>query len=115
MRPVALCAAAACGGSRQPSGLRPPGAVELPGGRRRRARAERRTVMIGVAALATTGAVLGGEVVRVWRRGSAPLPAETHHVMVAAERAARPTGELAAAAYRGASPAETARLRMAAS
>jgi len=113
--PIALLAAAAVGARRLPRGLRPPGAVELPGGRRRRARAERRTVMIGVAALATTGAVLGGEVVRVWRRGSAPLPSETDHVIIAAEEAARQTVEVAVEAYRQASHAETALLNMAAS
>src|SRR5256885_16072244 len=80
--PIALLAAAAVGAKRTPRGLRPPGAVELPGARRRRARAERRTLMLGLAALGTTGAVLGGELTRVWRRGSAPLPSETDRVKI---------------------------------
>src|SRR5256885_14382968 len=83
--PIALLAAAAVGAKRTPRGLRPPGAIELPGGRRRRARAERRTLMLGLAALATTGAVLGGELARVWRRGSAPPPPGTHHAILAAQ------------------------------
>ena len=113
--PVGVALAAFIGARRLPRGLRPPGAVELPGARRRRARAERRTLMLGVAALATTGAVLGGEVVKVWRRGSAPLPSETDHVMVAAEEAVRETVEVAVSAYRQASHTETALLNMLAS
>src|SRR4051812_7802940 len=113
--PIALAAAALVGARRVPRGLRPPGAIELPGGKRRRARAERRTVVLGVAALATTGAVLGGELARVWRRGSAPLPSETDHVIVAAEEAARQTVEVAVAGYQQASHAETVLLNMLAS
>src|SRR3954454_8536341 len=110
--PIALAAAALVGARRVPRGLRPPGAIELPGGKRRRAPAERRTVVLGVAALATTGAVLGGELARVWRRGSAPLPSETDHVIVAAEEAARQTVEVAREAFRQASHAETSLLNM---
>jgi hypothetical protein len=112
--PLAL-ALAALGARRVPRGLRPPGAVELPGSRKRRARAERRTLMLGLAALGTTGAVLGGELARVWRRGSAPLPSETDHVIEAAEEAARQTVEVAVEAYRQASHTETALLNMLAS
>jgi hypothetical protein len=112
--PLAL-ALAALGARRVPRGLRAPGAVELPGSRKRRARAERRTLMLGFAALGTTGAVLGGELARVWRRGSAPLPSETDHVIEAAEEAARQTVEVAVEAYRQASHAETALLNMLAS
>ena len=110
--PAALLLAAVVGVKRVPPGLRPPGAVELPGSRRRRARAERRTIVLGFAALVTTGAVLGGELTRVWRRGSAPLPSETDRVMVAAEEAARQTVEVAVAGYRQASHAETSLLNM---
>src|SRR3954453_17812808 len=95
--PVALALAAVVGTRRLPPGLRPPGAVELPGARRRRVSAERRTIVLGLAALATTGAVLGGELTRVWRRGSAPLPSETDHVIGAAEEAARQAVEVAVA------------------
>jgi hypothetical protein len=110
--PVALLSAAVVGTRRVPPGLRPPGAVELPGARRRRAQAERRTLVLGLAALVTTGAVLGGELARVWRRGSAPLPSETDRVIVAAEEAARQTVEVAVAGYRQASHAETSLLNM---
>ena len=113
--PVALALAAAVGARSVPRGLRPPGAIELPGSRRRRAQAERRTLLLGFAALATTGAVLGGELARVWRRGSAPLPSETDHVIVAAEEAARQTVEVVAAGYRQATHSETALLNMLAS
>ncbi len=53
-----------------------PGAREPALARRRRLRAERRTLAIAVAALLTSGAVGVTEVGRVWRRGSAPLPIE---------------------------------------
>jgi hypothetical protein len=52
------------------------GAREPALARRRRLRAERRTLVIAAAALLTSGAVAVTEVGRVWRRGSAPLPAE---------------------------------------
>jgi len=113
--PLALALAAAVGAQHVPRGLRPPGAVELPGSRRRRARAERRTLLLGLLALGTTGAVLGGELARVWRRGSAPLPSETDHVIEAAEEAARQTVEVVAEGYRQASHGESALLNMLAS
>jgi hypothetical protein len=53
-----------------------PGAREPALARRRRLRAERRTLVIAAAALLTSGAVAVTEVGRVWRRGSAPLPIE---------------------------------------
>ncbi len=50
-------------------GLKPPsrlpGVIELPWARRRRLRAERGTVALGVAAFGLTSAVLGGELARV--------------------------------------------------
>ena len=51
-----------------------PGVRETALARRRRLRAERRTLAIAVAALLTSGAVGVTEVGRVWRRGSAPMP-----------------------------------------
>jgi Na+/glutamate symporter len=51
----------------RPRGLRLPGAVELPWARRRRLRAERGTVALGLAAFGMTGAVLGSELARVLR------------------------------------------------
>jgi hypothetical protein len=47
--------------------VRLPGAVELPWARRRRLKAERGTVALGVAAFSLTAVVLGGEVARVLR------------------------------------------------
>jgi len=100
------------GARRVPAGLRAPGAVEPRSARRRRARAERRTAALGAVALATTAAVLGGELARVWRRGSAPLPTETEDVLGAAEEAVRETVEVAVAAYREAPVIETSLLNM---
>jgi hypothetical protein len=58
---------------------------------------------------------LAGEVARVWRRGSAPLPAETADVLAAAEEAARETMEVAIAGYRDTPARETALLNLLAS
>jgi hypothetical protein len=88
------------------------GAVELPTARRRRERAERRTLALGVLALATTGAVGAMELGRVWRRGSAPLPKETDHVIHAAEEAARQTLEVAVSGYKAGSRRENALLAL---
>jgi hypothetical protein len=52
---------------------------------------ERTTIGIGVVAAATTAGVVAVEVGRVWRRGSAPLPGETEHVLLAAETAVEET------------------------
>ena len=51
----------------RPRGRRPPGALELPWARRRRLRAERGTVALGIAAFGMTATALGAELVRVWR------------------------------------------------
>jgi hypothetical protein len=53
--------------------------------------AERRTIGIGIVAAGTAGAVLAGEVGRIWRRGSAPLLSEADHVLQAAEVAVEET------------------------
>jgi hypothetical protein len=87
------------------------------GARRMRARRsglriDRRTWALGVAALGTTGALITGEVARVWRRGSAPLPADTHDVLGAAEEAARETVEVAVSGYRTGSTRENALLNL---
>ena len=69
--------------------------------RRRRggfAAIERKTIALGVAAYAVTGAALLAEFGRVWRRGSAPLPRETDSVIDAAAVA---TGETVAVALEG--------------
>lgn len=88
------------------------GAVEPPVARRRRERAERRTLALGVVALVTTGAVIAQEVGRVWRRGSAPLPNEADDVIQAAEEAARQTFEVAVSGYRAGSTRENALLAL---
>jgi len=71
--------------------------------RRRRPRfaaVERKTIALGVAAYAVTGAALLAEFGRVWRRGSAPLPGETEHVLDAAGQAAGEAVAVAVSGYR---------------
>jgi len=95
----------------------------IPGRRRRERRrrlarearrrvGNRRTVILGGAALATTGVVLAGEIWRVWRRGSAPLPAQTDHVLGAGAEAIGQTLQAARAGYRGATRREHALLNL---
>jgi hypothetical protein len=79
---------------------------------RSRARHERLTYGIGVLAVATTGAIAAGELARVWRRGSAPLPADTDDVIGAAEVAARESVEIAVAGYKATPRRETALLNL---
>ena len=98
---------AAVGGVRPP-GFRRPGAIETAAARRRRERAERRTQVLGVLAGGLTAAVVGGEVARVWKRGSAPMPADTQDLVGAAEEAVRETVAVAREGYRGASAEERA-------
>jgi hypothetical protein len=88
------------------------GAIELPGARRRRERAERRTYALGIVALLTTGAVVVTEFAHVWRRGSAPTPIEGGPVLAAAETAVHETLEVAAAGYRSGSLRENALLNL---
>lgn len=79
--------------------------IALPAARRRRpwharlSPAERRTIGIGVVATGTTLALIAGEVGRIWRRGSAPLPHETDHVLQAAEVAVEEAVAAARAGY----------------
>jgi hypothetical protein len=73
---------------------------------------ERRTRAIAAAAIVTTGALVTAEVARVWRRGDAPLPAETDDVVLAAEQAIEQTVEIAVAGYRGGSSRENALLNL---
>ena len=70
--------------------------------------ADRRTLALGVVAAAATPAVAAGEVGRVWRRGSAPLPHETEDVLLAAEEAVAETAHVARAGYREVSSGENA-------
>ncbi|HEV3228988.1 MAG TPA: hypothetical protein VGY97_05905 [Solirubrobacteraceae bacterium] len=72
----------------------------------------RRTLALGLLGLGGTTAVLIGELARVWRRGSAPLPAQTDDVIGAAGEAARQTVEVAVTGYREASHRESSVLNM---
>jgi hypothetical protein len=80
--------------------------------RRARRRLDRTTVAIGVIALSTTVAAVAGELGRVWRRGSAPLPAEADDVLAAAGEAARQSVEVAVEGYRTASVRENVLLNL---
>src|SRR3546814_11595380 len=64
-----------------------------------RLRAERRTWAMGVVSLGLVGAVAGTEFLRVWRRGSAPLPTETGDVLGASAVAVSETVAVARAGY----------------
>ena len=68
---------------------------------------DRATIAIGGVAAATTVAALAIELGRVWRRGSAPLPAESG-LLVAAEEAVAETMETVVAGYREGSARENA-------
>jgi hypothetical protein len=76
--------------------------------RSRGLRLERRTYVLGALAFGSTAAVIGGELAYVWRRGSAPLPADTDDLLGAAEEAARETVEVAVQGYRTVSTRENA-------
>ena len=80
--------------------------------RRVRRRLDRTTLAIGVVALSTAAAAVAGELGRVWRRGSAPLPTETEDVLAAAGEAARQSVEVAVEGYRTASPRERVLLNL---
>jgi hypothetical protein len=69
---------------------------------------QRRTAAIGAAAAVAAGGAFAVELGRVWRRGSAPLPTETDHVLAAAEEAVAETVEVAMAGYRDAPTGENA-------
>jgi hypothetical protein len=62
-------------------------------------------VLAGLAT-AAVAAVVVGEIGRVWRRGSAPLPQDTDHLLAAAEEAVAETAEVARAGYRDVSTRE---------
>jgi hypothetical protein len=80
--------------------------------RRQGLRIDRRTWALGATALGTTGALIAGELARVWRRGSAPLPTETTDVLGAAEEAARETVSVAVSGYRTGSTRENTLLNL---
>jgi hypothetical protein len=69
-------------------------------GRRRGLSADRGTIALGAFAGVAVAAVAAGEIGRVWRRGSAPLPHEAPSLLVAAEEAVAETAQVARAGYR---------------
>ena len=85
--------------------------------RRRRGHPWQRTTTLALAAAAaaTTVGVAAGELARVWRRGSAPLPTHADDVLEAAEVAARESVEVAVEGFRATSARETALLNLLAS
>jgi hypothetical protein len=68
--------------------------------RRRELAPGRGTVVLGTLAGASVVTLVVTEIARVWRRGSAPLPQETHDLLQAAEEAVVETAEVARAGYR---------------
>jgi hypothetical protein len=68
----------------------------------------RRTAAIGAAAGVTAFGAFVIELGRVWRRGSAPMPAEADSVLEAAVEAAVETTEVAVAGYQAAPAQENA-------
>ena len=66
----------------------------------------RGTAILGGLATAGVAGVVIGEIGRVWRRGSAPLPQETEHLLAAAEEAVAEAAEVARAGYREVSTRE---------
>jgi len=68
--------------------------------RRGALRPDRTTWTLGALAVGAVGAFAAAEVGRVWRRGSAPVPAETDHIVEAAGTATRETVEIALEGFR---------------
>jgi hypothetical protein len=68
-------------------------------------------VLFGLAVVGT-GGVLGTELMRVWRRGSAPLPSEADDVLAAAGEAIEQTVEVAVQGIRRGSLRENAALSL---
>jgi hypothetical protein len=69
-------------------------------------------VLLGILAAGTTGTVVAFELGRVWRRGSAPLPAEAEDIVSAAEEAVAETAAVAVTGYRDVSNRENALFNM---
>jgi hypothetical protein len=97
------------------SGFSLPLSVRLVRRHRRGLRIDRKTWALGATALGTTGVLLGGELARVWSRGSAPAPTQTTDLLAAAEEAARETVDVAITGYRTGSTRENAALNLLAS
>jgi len=75
----------------------------------------RGTLVLGGVATAAVAGVVIGEVGRVWRRGSAPLPQDADHLLSAAEEAAAETARVAVAGYTDVSSGEKALFNLLAS
>ena len=69
---------------------------------------EKRTVVLGVVAVASVASFVVAEVGHIWRRGSAPLPSETDNLLTAAEEAVAETVEVARVGYQDVSVRENA-------
>jgi hypothetical protein len=76
--------------------------------RRRSLSPGRGTLVLGGGAALAVGTVLVGEIGRVWRRGSAPLPKDAPNLLVAAEEAVAETAQVARAGYLEVSTRENA-------
>jgi hypothetical protein len=72
-------------------------------------------VALAVAAAAATGAVVAAEYGRVWKRGSAPLPAEADDPLEAAAEAAAETAVVAKVGYQQSSRRENSLFNLLAS
>jgi hypothetical protein len=70
------------------------------------------TRWLGVTGIGLTAGVAGLEWWHVWKRGRAPLPAETDHVVEAGLEAGRETVEVTVAGYRFGDPKENALLNL---
>jgi hypothetical protein len=90
-----------------------PSTIELPWARRRRLRAERGTVALGIAAFGLTAAVVGSELARVLRERIHEHP--ELDVIDSADVAMRETVAVAVAGYESMSTRETALLNLLAS
>jgi hypothetical protein len=78
----------------------------------RRQRTDRRTRSLAAAAVAATAALVGAEVLRVWRRGNAPTPHRPGEVVRGGGIAARETVAVLRAGYRAGTADETAVLNL---
>jgi hypothetical protein len=68
----------------------------------------RGTLLLGGGTALAVGTVLVGEIGRVWRRGSAPLPKDAPNLLLAAEEAVAETAQVALAGYHEVSARENA-------
>ena len=75
-------------------------------------RYKRGTAALAAGALGLTGAVLGGELVRIWRRGTTPRPGESVGLLDAGIGLARETAAVAAAGYEGGTRSEHALMNL---